>query len=92
MGGVDAEGWFAKAKRPAVSVGTQDMLLSRALMGGYASSRAVWPMGFALLQEDAQRVFDEVQLMGVGDGIVGHVNMPSRDEGVLRCREGCHGG
>ena len=47
-------------------VGTQDMLLSRALMRGYASSRAVWPMEFALLHEDAQWVFDEVQLMGAG--------------------------
>ena len=47
-------------------VGTQDMLLSRALMRGYASSRALRPMEFALLHEDAQWVFDEVQLMGAG--------------------------
>ena len=66
MGGVDADGWLESPERPAVLVGTQDMLLSRALMRGYASSRAVWPMEFALLHEDAQWVFDEVQLMGAG--------------------------
>ncbi len=66
MGGVDSDGWIETPERPAVIVGTQDMLLSRALMRGYASSRAVWPMEFALLHEDAQWVFDEVQLMGAG--------------------------
>ena len=66
MGGADADGWLDKPERPAVLVGTQDMLLSRALMRGYASSRALWPMEFALLHEDAQWIFDEVQLMGAG--------------------------
>ena len=66
MGGVEAGNWLARPERPAVLVGTQDMLLSRALMRGYASSRALWPMEFALLHEDAQWVFDEVQLMGAG--------------------------
>ena len=66
MGGVEAARWLDQAERPAVIVGTQDMLLSRALMRGYASSRAIWPMEFALLHEDAQWVFDEVQLMGAG--------------------------
>ena len=66
MGGVGADGWLDRPERPAVLVGTQDMLLSRALMRGYASSRAVWPMEFALLHTDAQWVFDEVQLMGAG--------------------------
>ena len=66
MGGTDADDWLDAPERPAVLVGTQDMLLSRALMRGYASSRALWPMGFALLHDDAQWVFDEVQLMGAG--------------------------
>ena len=66
MGGEDAGGWLETPEQPAVLVGTQDMLLSRALMRGYASSRAIWPMEFALLHEDAQWVFDEVQLMGAG--------------------------
>ena len=30
MGGVDADGWIERPERPAVIVGTQDMLLSRA--------------------------------------------------------------
>ncbi len=66
MGGVEAGGWLDEPEMPAVLVGTQDMLLSRALMRGYASSRALWPMEFALLHEDAQWIFDEVQLMGAG--------------------------
>ena len=66
MGGVDNSGWLDNPEKPSVIVGTQDMLLSRALMRGYASSRAIWPMEFALLHEDAQWVFDEVQLMGAG--------------------------
>ena len=66
MGGVETARWLDNPEHPAVIVGTQDMLLSRALMRGYASSRAIWPMEFALLHEDAQWVFDEVQLMGAG--------------------------
>ena len=66
MGGVEAARWLDSPDRPAILIGTQDMLLSRALMRGYASSRAIWPMEFALLHEDTQWVFDEVQLMGAG--------------------------
>ena len=66
MGGVEAARWLDSPEHPAVIIGTQDMLLSRALMRGYASSRAIWPMEFALLHSDAQWVFDEVQLMGAG--------------------------
>ena len=66
MGGVEAGRWLDYPERPCVLVGTQDMLLSRALMRGYASSRALWPIEFAFLHEDAQWVFDEVQLMGAG--------------------------
>ena len=66
MGGIEAADWLENPDRPAVIIGTQDMLLSRALMRGYASSRAIWPMEFALLHDDTQWVFDEVQLMGAG--------------------------
>jgi len=66
MGGVDSGRWLEAPEGPAIIVGTQDMLLSRALMRGYASSRAIWPMEFAMLHQDAQWVFDEVQLMGAG--------------------------
>lgn len=66
MGGVEAARWLDSPERPTVLIGTQDMLLSRALMRGYGSSRAIWPMEFALLHLDSQWVFDEVQLMGTG--------------------------
>ena len=66
MGGVDETRWFEKPEKPAILIGTQDMLISRALMRGYAMSRFRWPVDFALLHNDAQWVFDEVQLMGSG--------------------------
>ena len=66
MGGIDEPRWFEKPAHPAILIGTQDMLLSRALMRGYAMSRFRWPVDFALLHNDAQWVFDEVQLMGSG--------------------------
>ncbi len=66
MGGMDEPRWFETPERPAILIGTQDMLISRALMRGYAMSRFRWPVDFALLHNDAQWVFDEVQLMGAG--------------------------
>jgi len=66
MGGEDAGEWFLYPERPAIVIGTQDMLLSRALNRGYASGRARWPMEFGLLNQDALWVMDEVQLMDVG--------------------------
>lgn len=56
--------WAAYPEQDAVLVGTQDMLLSRALMRGYGMSRYQWPVHHALLHNDALWVFDEVQLMG----------------------------
>lgn len=66
MGGVEAGDWEAWPERPAVIIGTQDMLLSRALNRGYGAGRARWPMAFGLLHTDALWILDEVQLMGVG--------------------------
>ena len=66
MGGVDCDEWFLYPERPAIIIGTQDMLLSRALNRGYASARARWPVEFGLLNHDALWVMDEVQLMDVG--------------------------
>lgn len=66
MGGdVDAP-WDICPERPMILVGTQDMLLSRALNRGYAMSRYRWPIHYALLNNDALWVYDETQLMGVG--------------------------
>jgi CRISPR-associated endonuclease/helicase Cas3 len=66
MGGIDTEGWHLQPERPAILIGTQDMLLSRALNRGYAASRFHWPIDFALLNNDCLWVFDEPQLMGSG--------------------------
>lgn len=49
---------------PAILVGTQDVLVSRALNRGYLRSPFHWPIDFALLNNDVQWVFDEVQLLG----------------------------
>ncbi len=66
MGGVDLEDWHLHPEKPAVLVGTQDMLLSRALNRGYAAGRARWPLEYGLLNHDCLWVMDEVQLMDVG--------------------------
>lgn len=66
MGGTDAGDWYEHPERDAILIGTQDMLLSRALNRGYGMSRYQWPVHFALLNNDALWVLDETQLMGVG--------------------------
>lgn len=66
MGGADISDWHLEPERDAVLVGTQDMLLSRALNRGYGVPRARWPMEFGLLNHDCLWVMDEVQLMDVG--------------------------
>jgi CRISPR-associated endonuclease/helicase Cas3 len=58
--------WADCPEEDAILIGTQDMLLSRALMRGYGMSRYQWPVHFAWLHNDALWVFDEVQLMGPG--------------------------
>ena len=66
MGGEDAGEWDIHPEREAILIGTQDMLLSRALNRGYGMSRYRWPMHFGLLNNDALWVMDETQLMGPG--------------------------
>jgi CRISPR-associated endonuclease/helicase Cas3 len=66
MGGEDRSDWALWPERDSVLIGTQDMLLSRALNRGYAAGRARWPMEFGLLNNDSLWVFDEVQLMSTG--------------------------
>lgn len=67
MGGEpDLRTWAEYPEEDTILIGTQDMLLSRALMRGYGMSRYQWPVQFALLHNDAMWVFDEVQLMGAG--------------------------
>lgn len=66
MGGEEKDDWDIHPERDAIIIGTQDMLLSRALNRGYGASRARWPMHFGLLNTDCLWVFDEIQLMGSG--------------------------
>ena len=66
MGGEVEEEWESHPEQDSILIGTQDMLLSRALMRGYGMSRYKWPVHFGLLHNDALWVFDEIQLMGAG--------------------------
>lgn len=66
MGGEDPTDWAMYPEKEAILIGTQDMLLSRALNRGYAAGRARWPMEFGLLHNDCLWVYDEIQLMGPG--------------------------
>ncbi len=66
MGGVEGGDWVLHPERPTVLIGTQDMLLSRALNRGYGAGRARWPMDYGLLHQDSLWVLDEIQLMDTG--------------------------
>ncbi|MBU1197286.1 CRISPR-associated helicase Cas3' [Candidatus Micrarchaeota archaeon] len=66
MGGESKDEWDEYPEHDAILIGTQDMLLSRALNRGYGMSRNRWPIHYALLNNDCLWVMDEVQLMGVG--------------------------
>lgn len=65
LGGFVDERWEENPDTPVILVGTQDMLLSRALDRGYAMSRYKWPIHFGLVHNDCLWVLDETQLMGV---------------------------
>ncbi|WP_442505352.1 type I-G CRISPR-associated helicase/endonuclease Cas3g [Novipirellula sp. SH528] len=66
MGGENDQLWYGHPETDQVLIGTQDMLLSRALNRGYGMSRYAWPIQFSLLNNDCLWVIDETQLMGVG--------------------------
>ena len=66
MGGEPRERWYLYPEKPFIIVGTQDMLLSRALNRGYGSSPFMWPVEYGLLNNDCLWVMDEVQLMANG--------------------------
>ncbi|MCL6596478.1 MAG: CRISPR-associated endonuclease Cas3'' [Firmicutes bacterium] len=66
MGGEPDGGWETDIEREVIVVGTQDMVLSRALNRGYALPRTRWPMAAGALSADCLFVWDEVQLLGSG--------------------------
>jgi CRISPR-associated endonuclease/helicase Cas3 len=84
MGGRQAHDWHLHPERPAVLVGTQDMLLSRALNRGYGLGRARWPIDFGLVNQDALWVLDEVQLMDVGLATAAQLQAFRDDRPALR--------
>jgi CRISPR-associated endonuclease/helicase Cas3 len=84
MGGDVDTSWDTHPESDVVLVGTQDMLLSRALNRGYAMSRYRWPLHFGLLNSDCFWVFDETQIMGVA------VETSAQLQG-LRAALGTHG-
>ncbi|MCS7026834.1 MAG: DEAD/DEAH box helicase [Bryobacteraceae bacterium] len=66
LGGMSISDWHLDPGCNAILIGTQDMLLSRALNRGYGAGRARWPMEYGLLNVDCLWVLDEIQLMDVG--------------------------
>jgi CRISPR-associated endonuclease/helicase Cas3 len=64
MGGDTDDQWREHPDRDLLLIGTQDMLISRALNRGYAAWPQDWPVDFGLLNIDTLWVMDEVQLMG----------------------------
>src|ERR1051325_4417469 len=66
MGGDVDNDWESEPEGEYIIIGTQDMLLSRALNRGYALSRYKWTIHFGLLNNDCLWIFDEVQLMANG--------------------------
>lgn len=85
MGGEEAGEWDVYPEENAILIGTQDMLLSRALNRGYGMSRYRWPMHFGLLNNDSLWVMDETQLMGPGLWTSGQLDwMRNHRFGVLK--------
>jgi CRISPR-associated endonuclease/helicase Cas3 len=89
MGGQDSgsRNWMTDPDRTRIFVGTQDMVLSRLLMRGFAEPRPSWPRSFGLLHAGVQFVFDEVQLMGPGLATSLQLDAFRHDLGIaLPCR------
>ncbi len=66
MGGEPRVQWYLYPEKPHIIIGTQDMLLSRALNRGYGSAPFGWPVEYGLLNNDCLWIMDEVQLMANG--------------------------
>jgi CRISPR-associated endonuclease/helicase Cas3 len=85
MGGVeDAGDWDIHPEADAIVIGTQDMLISRALQRGYGMSRHRWPLHFGLLNNDCLWIIDEVQLVGTGVATTAQLQALRRTLGTAR--------
>lgn len=80
LGGMSPSDWHLEPQRECVLVGTQDMLLSRALNRGYGAGRARWPMEYGLVNVDCLWVMDEIQLMDVGLATSGQLQAFARND------------
>ncbi|MCS6290688.1 MAG: CRISPR-associated helicase Cas3' [Nitrospira sp.] len=94
MGGEDEEDWDIYPECDQIIIGTQDMLLSRALNRGYAATRSRWPVKFGLLNTDCLWVFDEIQLMGTGLATTTQLEafrrlLPDKDSDRAKNGHGC---
>lgn len=84
MGGVEDESdWDTSPADDAILLGTQDMLLSRALNRGYGMSRYRWPLHFGLLNSDCLWIIDEVQLVGSGVATTAQLQALRRKLGTI---------
>lgn len=86
MGGAEAGEFHLTPEQPAIIIGTQDMLVSRALNRGYGAHRPRWPIDFGLLQQDALWIFDEVQLMDVALATTAQLAAFRRDDAAKLLR------
>ncbi|MEZ5964169.1 MAG: CRISPR-associated helicase Cas3' [Planctomycetota bacterium] len=85
MGGVDDDvAWDTYPEDDTIVIGTQDMLLSRALNRGYGMSRFRWPLHFGLLNNDCLWIVDEVQLVGSGVATTTQLQALRRKLGSVR--------
>lgn len=94
MGGEEEEDWDIYPECDQIIIGTQDMLLSRALNRGYAATRSRWPVKFGLLNTDCLWVFDELQLMGTGLATTTQLEafrrlLPDKDSDRAKNGHGC---
>ncbi len=65
-GGDVSDDWDIFPEQEQIIIGTQDLLLSRALNRGYAMNRFRWAFHFGLFNNDCLWIFDEIQLFGDG--------------------------
>ena len=65
-GAAPGSGWQRRPEESAILVGTQDLLLSKALMRGFGDSAQNAPVSFGLLNNDVQWVFEDARRLGPG--------------------------
>jgi CRISPR-associated endonuclease/helicase Cas3 len=91
MGGDTDDQWREHPAQDLILIGTQDMLVSRALNRGYAAWPQGWPVEFGLLNVDALWVMDEVQLMGPARTTSAQLQLFAANQSrAFKAKNGCH--